>query len=79
MSIDQQLILAKDTIRELLEIISMVEESNLTSYTIDPYGKIGDALRLLGESTDPDSWTALHRLVDYPDPPPITHHPAEEA
>jgi len=56
------------TMRELLQVVAMLPEDDLPIYIIDPYGVIGDALDLLGESRQPDIYRALHRCVGFPDP-----------
>lgn len=61
---------ARGTVRELLEMLALVPEHMLAGLRVDPYGTIGDALSVIGESRDPDSWRALHRMCGFPDPGP---------
>lgn len=58
------------SLREVLYMLAMVPEAMLSGLRIDPYGTIGDALEVLGESRDPDAWRALHRMAGLPDPGP---------
>lgn len=61
----------REIIADLLGIVAMIPEERLTEYAIDPYGRIGDALRAIGKDPEPDAWTALWQLrfgVSPPDP-----------
>lgn len=75
----RQIVSMRDAIRELLQMIAMVPESMLTGLRVDPYGTIGDALEIIGESREPDAWSALFRFAGLgdPGPPPATEEPSD--
>lgn len=68
---------ATDSIKEILSMVAMIPEHELTGYAIDPYGRIEDALRCIGVDPVPDAWVALHRWLGFPDPPEETRRSHE--